>query len=429
MKTIIKNIQKEIGSAKVVVACSTGVDSMVLLDLVLKALPISQIIVCHVNHKIREASEAEQKFITKYSINHGLKLFVKQLIQYKGASYENWARNERYTFFNETAITQNATYILTAHQADDQFETILMRMLKGGNLKSYSGISELSKNGNIYIYRPLLTVSKEQIYEYARNNHITYYEDETNAQNEYLRNRIRHFVLPVLKEENSGWCDSIQYFHQTLKNTSVILEQEVDNLIQSNVNYTNGISFSLDFFLSLSDYIQKEFLFTLLKEYCLSRYCIDDVIQKIKSTKSRVVTLVVDGLSLIKEYRQICFTKENITPSEFYIKINEYGKYDLGKNRTIEVLKNICYFNEENTKLWYNICNLPLIVRTRKKEDRVQFAFGSQSVSDYLTNRKVGYLKRIHTLVLCDDSDSVLTILGYKIKSNCKEEKDNNDSK
>ena len=182
MKTIIKNIQKEIGSAKVVVACSTGVDSMVLLDLVLKALPISQIIVCHVNHKIREASEAEQKFITKYSINHGLKLFVKQLIQYKGASYENWARNERYTFFNETAITQNATYILTAHQADDQFETILMRMLKGGNLKSYSGISELSKNGNIYIYRPLLTVSKEQIYEYARNNHITYYEDETNAK-------------------------------------------------------------------------------------------------------------------------------------------------------------------------------------------------------------------------------------------------------
>ena len=207
---IINNLKETIKDQKVLLACSTGVDSMVLLDLLLKATVKENITVVHINHQKREQSTIEEEFIKDFSKSQNITCFVHHLPHYDGSNFQEWARKKRYEYFYEDAKLTNSTVILLAHHADDNFETIIMRLLRSSSIEGYAGIRKEKMHRGFLIYRPLLDVSKASIYEYANESRIKFFEDSSNQENDYTRNRIRHYVIPKLKEENSNWIKAIE---------------------------------------------------------------------------------------------------------------------------------------------------------------------------------------------------------------------------
>lgn len=420
LKESIKLIKEKLNNKKVLLACSTGVDSMVLLDLLLKHTNNCQIIISHINHQKRTQSILEEEYIIKYCEEKNIKCYVKKLEHYEEGNFQEWARIQRYEFFEEIIKKEGIDYLLTAHHADDNLETIIMRLLKSSSLKGYAGIEKEIKKENYSILRPLLEHSKNEIITYAKENNIFYYQDESNFSDDYTRNRIRKSITPILLEENPNLYQAINYYSQTILDANQLLEKEKVSFIKNHVLVKNNneleiIEFSISEYLKLSDYLRVQVLFRILRKYSLSRTCIDDIIKQILSSKNKIVTKINNHLSMIKEYGYIQFVNSTLEEDAFSLEIYEEGIYNIGDNIKIEVNKNSCNFITPNGNLWYNIKGLPITIRKRKNGDKIITKMGTISISDYLTNKKVPYLKRRNILLLCE-KDNVIAILGYVIK-------------
>jgi len=193
-------------ATELLVAVSGGLDSMVLLhlvDILAKKGPLKFKVV-HFNHHLRgRHSDADEKFVAHNCRQQALELIVGQgrdileQRQQLGLSLEDAARQARYAFFNRCLKKQLKTWLLTAHTASDQAETVIMNLLRGSGLRGLKGIPAQRQR----ILRPLLEVSRKEIRGYARQHDVSFVEDSSNALLEFTRNRIRHQVLPVLKQE------------------------------------------------------------------------------------------------------------------------------------------------------------------------------------------------------------------------------------
>ena len=185
---------------KIILALSGGIDSMVLADLLLKAKV--QFVVAHCNFHLRgEESNGDEKFVREFSEKHGIQCFVKNFDTEKyaaeqGISIEMAARDLRYAWFEQLRLQLGYDKIAVAHHADDQAETFFINLLRGAGINGLKGM----KPQNGVIIRPLLWASREQIHQYAVENHIVWREDHTNAENLYLRNKIRNQLLPTFDE-------------------------------------------------------------------------------------------------------------------------------------------------------------------------------------------------------------------------------------
>ncbi len=415
MNSIIQTLKNKFKNQKVLIACSTGVDSMVLLDLVMKSLPSNQIVIAHVNHQKREQSKIEEKFITEFSKQNNIKCYVEKLDHIVDGNFQMIARNKRYEFFQRISQIENIKYILLAHHADDNLETIIMRFLKSSSIKGYAGIEEETKLKDYIIYRPLLKKSKAEIKEYAINNNIKYYEDSSNSELDYTRNRIRHLITPILLEENPNLYSAVNYYNETILSVNEILEKEEITFIENKImvnNNNNELTYILkqNDYNSLNNYMKKQILFRLLKKYDLSHKCIEEIMKKISSNKTNIVSKINLELSLIKEYDNIIFTESSIEPIRYKQKISEIGTYNLPNNQVIEVNKNNCNFITPNGKLCYNVKSLPITIRSREVGDKIN----NKLVSDIITSKKMPYLVKKDILLLCDSENKILAILGYK---------------
>lgn len=422
MNEVINKIKNLVKDNIVVVACSTGADSMCLLNLCEKALNKEQIVICHVNHKVREQSEIEEIYLKEYAHNNNIKLYIKHLASLSG-NFEESARNMRYSFFYETALSVNAKYILVAHNATDNLETIIMRMIKGSSLIGYAGIMENAKYQDIDIYRPLLEVSKKDIISYCEQNNIKYFHDHTNDNTEFTRNRIRHSIIPLLENEKEDIYKAITYFSNTIINANSLLEEKkIDFISKSVLTCGNTRSFKLSEYLLLSDYLRHQILFRLLKKEELSISANNELVKLITSNKSKFVNKL-KYTTIIKEYGMIVLYEGELN-EDFFLEISEEGTYNLPNNCSIIVDSKKCTFISNSHKIWYNINKLPLIVRSRIPGDKIKRSkksfdtnekhFYTQSISDILTNKKIPYIERANTLLLeCDNE--IIAILGLKI--------------
>lgn len=415
MENILVKLKEELSSEKVVVACSTGVDSMTLLNLVIKVCESPKIIVAHVNHQKRKQSDIEEQYIKKFCDERNIKCYVRRLEQIESGNFQSIAREKRYQFFEEILNQEKAKYLLLAHHADDNLETIIMRLIKSSSLKGYAGMEEKSINHNFIIYRPFLNIPKSEIIKYANNNNIKYFEDSSNQTLDYTRNRIRHLITPILLEENPNLYASIKYYNQTLLNANEIIENNEKQFIKNNiiVDNNNGLltyTLSQKLYDMESNFMKRQILFRLLKKYRLSSKCIEEIMKKIDSSKQSIVSNITPNLAFIKEHNQIIFTESSIKPLEYILNIFEDGVYDLPNGRKIEVSKNNCNFFTSNYKICYNIESLPLIIRTRMVKDRIN----NTLISDYLTKLKLPYMVKKDILLLCDQKNKVIAVLGYK---------------
>lgn len=184
---------------RVLVACSGGVDSTVLLHCVAKArLPVP-VLALHVNHQLSHNADAWQQHVEEYSTQLGVECLSERVsVASDGSGIEQAARQARYRAFDSHLRTGDL--LLTAHHLQDQAETFFLRLLRGAGLRGLGAMAPLRNHGEALVGRPLLQQPKQALLEYARTFELQWVEDESNQQQHYDRNFLRAEVMPLLQQ-------------------------------------------------------------------------------------------------------------------------------------------------------------------------------------------------------------------------------------
>ena len=233
LKEIIHKNFDFLSDKTILLAVSGGVDSMVLMDLFGQS-PFNSI-VAHCNFQLRgKESDSDQEFVLNKAQQYGLDCqtirFDTKAEQIKRKkSTQIIARELRYAWFEQLSKELNIDYILTAHHKDDNLETVLINFIRGTGLEGLTGIPP--KNGRII--RPLLNFSKQELISYASKSQITWVEDASNLSEDYLRNKIRHRIIPLIKPLNSAFLKSFTKTIQHLRNSNDALTEYTDILLKS----------------------------------------------------------------------------------------------------------------------------------------------------------------------------------------------------
>lgn len=442
MKNIIKEFLSSnnicLNGQNICIGVSTGVDSTVLLHCLMDLKEELQfnIILCHVNHKKRMQSEYEEQYIKQFSLDNDLILEVLHLNneEIENDNFQKAAREKRLQFFNEIMNKYDCNYLFLAHHLNDDMETSFMHIIRGSSLKGYSGIRPItySKNNKV-ILRPFLKTLKKDILEYALNNNIKYFEDESNNSYVYTRNRVRHNIIPLLFEENSNFSVQYNQYKETLYNAYLIVNEKRDSFIKQYVCIKdNVISFNIKDYFELSQFMQVEVLFELLKDFELSRKNIDEINSYIYSKKANLY-LTYKGILFNKKYDVIEMKKyEKCNNDMINIVIDDIGVYNINDHYELEVKK----FDKEELKknknllinsnvIWYNSSKLPLVLRNRIDGDRIKINDGTKKIKDLLIDEKIPADLRDKLLLLEKDNE-VLNVFGIR-KSQTLIDSKNND--
>ncbi len=207
----------------VVCAVSGGADSMALLwamYLLREKLEIS-LSAAHFNHGLRgEESDRDEHFVREFCNTHGIACHIGRGNVTPGKKgLEAAAREARYAFLRTLPGK-----IATAHTAGDNAETVLMHLLRGTGLKGLGGIAPVNED----VIRPMLSVTRQEALAFLQEYHIPYVEDSTNRENTYLRNRLRHFVVPLLEQENPRFAENVSAMALSLRQDAACLESQAE---------------------------------------------------------------------------------------------------------------------------------------------------------------------------------------------------------
>lgn len=403
----------------IVVALSGGVDSMVLFHS-LKSLGFN-VIVAHVNHKKRVESDMEEENIIKLCKSTDTPYEILHLDKIS-KNFEATAHNKRYEFFINVAKIYNANYIATAHHADDNAETILMNIMSGSNMYGYGGISNDLVIDNIHIIRPLLSLSKDEIKEYAKNNNIVYYEDYTNALDDFTRNRIRHHIIPILKKE----CPNIL---ERTNAYSIQLHEAFEFIrgISSEYLFDNENKIDIKSFNSLHAFLKKDIICLLLEKYNIERSenLIIDLLSIISNNKPQLEYSLKGNLWFVKRY-DICFIKKVEKTDAYLFKIN--NKNDIIDNNQFKIyLTDKLPSNAIYLKLCYNDIVFPLTIRNRLNGDKILLNAGYKKIKDLFIDHKILKEDRDRIPLVLDGNNNIIWVYNIAKSKDIFKYKDNYD--
>ena len=427
---ILKKLDKTIKENETLItATSGGPDSMALLSLLIKLSKTKKItIICaHVNHNLRKESQEEAIMVEKYANENNL-IFEKMEINHYEGNTENYARTQRYNFFEKLIKKYNATYLLTAHHGDDLTETILMRMVRGSSLKGYSGFQEITDKGNYKIYRPLITKTKDELLNYVKTNNIPYAVDKTNFSEEYTRNRYRLNILPILKKENKSVHLKFLKFSETLKLYDDHINKEANEKL--NKVYQNN-NLNLKLFENEDELIKRKILYQILNNlYYKNISLITDnhvelILNIIESSRPNLKINLPSKVLVIKNYQNLYFTQNTeIKPYSFTFK----DKLILPNNQILikeETEDTSNYTIRLNSKE----LSLPLIVRTRQNGDKMEIKNlnGHKKIKDIFIDEKISETARNSWPILTDQNNQIIWLPGLKKSKFDKQKHENYD--
>ncbi|TWP24417.1 tRNA lysidine(34) synthetase TilS [Apibacter muscae] len=410
-------MQKSINQLEIkksyLLAISGGIDSMVLLHLFQQtSLSFS---VAHCNFNLREEdSLKDEAFIREYCEKHKIKLHVKSFdtlkIKQKKESIEMVARDLRYHFFLELIKKYNYNYLVTAHHLNDHIETFFINLFRGAGLKGLSGI----KKKRDYIIRPLLNFSRKEILEYAQNNGIIWREDYTNQSTDFLRNKIRHTIIPNLEDIKPN------FIYLAKKSLSIIDESQ--KFIQKQVNLLkDDITLKTDSNVSVIDLhkllnAESLLVYLLLAEFGFVNKKDCENILKSKTGSiflSKTHKLWVNRNEMWVEALQ----NRTIYESEINLKINSIP-WEIDHPLHVSLYSSKKHEKSESHEILdLNTISFPLYFRNWKSGD---FFYpingnGKKKVSKFLKDLKISNYEKNKTFVLCDGLDRIIWLVGYRL--------------
>ena len=401
-----------------IVAVSGGPDSMALFDLVIKLKEEKNInIICaHVNHNTgRIGQKEEEEYVKKYCEEYNIIFELLTIDNYSNNNFEEEAREKRYDFFNSLINKYNAKYLFTAHHSDDLMETILMRLVRGSNLKGYAGFKKVSDKGNYKIIRPLIEVTKDEIIEYLNNNNIKYYIDNTNLEDVHTRNRYRKYILPKLKEENSNVHLKFYKFSRLLNEYNEYFDSLTINLLKD--IYVNNI-LDLNKFNILDKIVKKNIIYSILENIYnnninyLSDKHVNLILKMASSNKSTYKLDLPMNLIVIKNYNEIEFIKNNI--NNYKIELNNINK--LPNKHIIKIIDQSDLDNNFICRINKNEVTFPLYIRTRLDGDKmyVKNLNGRKKINDIFTDSKIKLQDRDVWPIVVDSNNEIIWLPGLK---------------
>lgn len=406
-----------IDDRRILLAVSTGVDSMVLLHLLeQQGLSIG---VAHVDHQLRAESRAEADFLRNYCKKQGIPFYLKVWQHPAKKNIEAAARSFRYAFFEEIMEQENYDLVLTAHHGDDQLETLLMRLTRGGSFTGHSGIARQQTFGNGMLLRPLLLFSKESLYEYAEENKLTYFEDATNNSQDYFRNRIRQNIVPELKKENPQILEHAQQFHQQLLWANQLIKQTLKENLR-NVEFDgHRWFFSTEtlpadmgaryYFLSI--FFQQKASQTKL---AVSQRQLFSLLDQIQRPVSQWVVDLGEGWQFSRRYQQFYLEKKTTVHQEKYY-LGENERFLLPNDEMIALRRS----NAVSEKGVYQVplpltVKLPLIIRRRQNGDRIHLTETlTKRISRYFIDKKTPMNDRDQAWVVEDSAGEIVALLPF----------------
>ena len=406
------HIEKRLGflnQSKLLIAISGGIDSVVLTHLCHKlGLNIS---LAHCNFNLRgKESDADEGFVLELAENLELEVFVQRFdtelyAKDNKRSIQMAARELRYSWFSELAEQLKFDFILTAHHADDNLETFLINFTRGTGLEGLTGIPEV----NDKFIRPLLPFSSESILNYAQAHQIKWRDDSSNKSVKYLRNKLRHEVVPILKEINPGLLQSFQTTLNNLNESSEIVEESIDVFLKKAIESIGDkeVRFKISEFKKLNN--PKPYLFESLKEFGFNEW--NDVVGLLDAETGKQVFSPTHRLIKNREYLLL---------SE--INLEESISISISDNVSqVETPFGILFFDEadaifgERTNIIFadkDALNFPLTIRQYKAGDVFHplGMTGKKKVSKYFKDEKLSLLDKENTWLLCSGDDIVWII-------------------
>lgn len=415
---------------KIAIALSGGVDSIVLFHLLATEYKDSykELVVFHINHGLREESYEEAEFVERLVKDFDVKFYKEELNMSdlerdSHTSEEMLARELRYQAFNKMAKLEGVTKLLTAHHKNDQVENILMRLLTGRSIDHSLAICEEIEMAGLTIYRPLLNILKAELEEYAKEKNLHYYVDATNFDTDYTRNNIRHNIVPLLNDINSGSFDNLINFANYYQNINNNLKKAIlsnkDNYIFSRDE--DKISLVKDKFLELNEeemyFLLKDIITNELGVFDIKQKAIFDVVSSLKKNSGNKSYDLKNNLKIISQYETLYIHKiekkcYNDKIEIIIDKICENSVYEFYQN------KFIISTDAKDSEIGFNKSELPLLVTIKKEGDRVRRGEINKKLSRIFIDEKVPKELRDTLPVIRNNKGEVLGVLGIGTKVN-----------
>ncbi|MCH5164579.1 MAG: tRNA lysidine(34) synthetase TilS, partial [Clostridiales bacterium] len=403
-------LKEEHISGRIAAMVSGGVDSMVMLDLLVRGG--ADVFAVHVNHNIREEADFDCAFVEDYCKNKNIPFIkysfdIPAMANESGRSIETEARIARRSVIDELIQSGKADRAAVAHHMDDNAETILMHILRGSGVDGLKGIGDSDK-----IIRPLLNYTRDDIKEYALNNNIRYVEDKTNYDSSYTRNFIRLEVLPLIKTRYPGVVDSLNRLGRSATQTIEALDGGLDDSFIKTEGDTVKLSLAaLDSPLAVRYIIKAA---KMLMPVDITSVQIQNVLNLSDRTGSKAE--LANGLKAYREYDCITFCFDHAA-DDFCVPFAE-GITELN-GLVIKVQKVQPKLIRGKTIIAAPIPEGCEFRRRREGDSFVPYGGKKKSLKKYLIDKKIPKRLRDDLVCLCLGSE-VLAIVGLEISDKCK---------
>jgi tRNA(Ile)-lysidine synthetase-like protein len=409
-------------------AISGGIDSMVMLDYIfnIKEEFNLKISIAHVNHQTRPSNELDLELINYTAKKLKIPFFVKNLDKTKNQNFHDYAHKERYDFFYQLAKENNIDKIVLAHNANDNSETILMRLSRGSSFDGYIGILEQNLYKGIKIIRPLLRTSKAEIIDYQKTNNIKYLEDPSNQENDYTRNRFRHQILPFFESENPKYLEKFSQFSYYQKQAYLLIESYTDKLMEKfTSNSIDLLDFNKQFDIIKIEILKKMINRLTFDSVELSFQNFLDIIELCNSEKPHLRFELENQLYIEKSYQTLTFSRNLKEFNDYHFIIDDFKEIRLPYDNLLIISENQNKNYGFIYKLCYNNLDLlfPLTVRNRRDGDRVKTSAGSKKIKDLMIDKKIPLNLRNTLPVILDKFNDIILVPGiYQKQSSGKNE-------
>ena len=406
-------------TTKLLATVSVGLDSTVLVHLcVASGLDIG---IAHCNFNLRgEESDADAQFVKELAAQFQLPFYstsfhTSAYAKKHTISTQMAARDLRYAWFQELVTAEEYEYILTAHHANDSVETFLINATRGSGIEGLSGIPAISGN----VLRLLLPFSRKQIHQYAIQNNISWREDSSNASDAYVRNAIRHHVVPALEEIRPDALARINDTMDYLQQSADLLDTYAKELKQRYLYPLNSVTESRAICLDISKLKQhpnpKAVLYVLYKDYGFTAW--DDVYQLLNAQSGKQLFSETHRLLKDRTTLQLYpFRKEQEKKTTSFEITEAAGVFqDTYGKLTLQTIKTPTPTTSHEIMVDTQALHFPLTIRRWEEGDYFYPTGmkGKKKLSKFFKDEKLSLVAKENTWLLCDQK-GIIWILGHR---------------
>jgi len=422
----------------VVVAVSGGPDSVTLLHILflLSGRYGWRLVAAHVNHRFRGAeSDREAAFVADFAAKLGLPcriatIDVPAFIEETALNAQTAARIKRYAFLHEVAAEFGAARIALAHHADDQAETLVMRILRGTGPTGLAGMPERRWEKKVELIRPLLRIYKSELLHYLAEHDLPYCLDSSNDERKYFRNRVRHDVMPALRAYNDQFPEALLRLSEMMRAENDYMDRSAERVFQTVVKpLPDGCRMRRSDFVELHLALQRRLIKLILTYLSWPMESIDFACMErmrlamAQQRPANALIVVQEGLAVVREYGEVFVRTAFAKPEPFAYELTAgSGELRIPESEAViswELTGPEAFSGKpsaDEALFDAELLAWPLVLRSRRDGDRIApyGLNGSKKVKDMFIDAKLPPSTRDRTPLLVDGAGHVLWIAGFR---------------